>query len=181
MTSLIARAALLVAAAATLGGCRSLDRFDTTDGVAYCGSMLASPFISDGFTPDDQPPKLRLRLTLQMSQLDTIPGTLSSDDTAGLCAPKPLFSGADLRAIKQVQSDQLWLLDFGDGRDQNFLAWVDSSCQGTMLAVVSLMKNDDVEVRLLKPAATPDASADAAHRPGFALVPMVRRKGTCGF
>jgi hypothetical protein len=67
------------------------------------------------------------------------------------------------------------------GRDHNFMAWVDSSCAGPILAVVSLLKNDDVEVRLMRPP-TPPARPNAPPREaGFALFPMTRHKNDCGF
>lgn len=179
----MSRTRLLAATACfVLGtGCRDTARFDTAAGEAYCGSMVTAPLVSDAFVPDGQPPRLRVRLTLDTSHLATTLGTLSSDDTEGLCAPQPLFTDASLRAISQVQHDALFGLDFGDGRDVNLLTWVDTTCLGAVLAVVSLMKNDDVELRLLKPATTPPPNADALDRPGFALFPLARQKGTCGF
>jgi hypothetical protein len=47
-------------------------------------------------------------------------------------------------------SDPLSQLEFGSTRDHNFMAWVDSTCQGSALAVVSLMHTGQVEVRLLR-------------------------------
>lgn len=162
-------------------GCRDDDRFDTRPGEAFCGALESAAFIHDGFVREGRPPSLRLRLRLDMDALDTIPGELGTDDTSGLCEPRPLLDDARLRAIEQVQHDQLYFLDFGDGRDQNLVAWVDSTCQGTLLAIVSLMRSDDVEVRLLKPAPLPSPEATAAERPGFALFRLTKQKGTCGF
>ncbi|MCC6215638.1 MAG: hypothetical protein IT376_12310 [Polyangiaceae bacterium] len=175
-----ASAAGLLALVAS-AGCRDTDRFDTRPGEAFCGALESAAFIHDGFVREGRPPSLRLRLRLDMDALDTLPGEISTDDTGGLCAPRALFEGAPLRAIEQLQHDQLHFLEFGDGRDQNFLAWADSTCQGTMLAVVSLMRSDDVEVRLLKPAPSPAATATAAERPGFALFRLSKQQGACGF
>ena len=86
-----------------------------------------------------------------------------------------------MRAIEQVQSDQLSLLEFGDGRELNFLAWVDSTCLGPVLAVVSLLKNDGVELRLLKPRPAPGENAPAAERPGFIVFTLSRYDEGCGF
>ena len=101
----------------------------------------------------------------------------------GLCASSGtvLFDNAPLRAIPELDHDPLSTLEFGEGRDYNFFAWVDSTCQGTMLSLVSLMRNDAIEVRLLKPAAMPPAEAQAAHRPGFALFTLSRKNEGCGF
>jgi hypothetical protein len=111
-------------------------------------------------------------------------GRFNTDDQAdGLCAAggTVLFDNAPLRAIPELDHDPLSTLEFGDGRDYNFFAWVDSTCQGTVLSVVSLMRNDAIEVRLLKPAAMPAIDAQAERRPGFALFTLSRRDEGCGF
>lgn len=166
-------------------GCRSLDRFETEAPEAYCGSLVGAPQFHDGFVPTGSPPSLSLRLDLDMSSLTTRPGVLTSDDgESGMCAKtngRPLFEGASLRAIPQLANDTLSQADFGEGHDHDFFAWVDSTCQGTMLAVVSLLKNDTVEVRLLKPAADPPPGAPPEKLPGFALFSLNRHTGGCGF
>ena len=54
----------------------------------------------------------------------------------------------------ELLTDPMSLLEFGSTREHNFLAWVDSSCQGSALAVVSLMHTGQVEVRLLRRGAS---------------------------
>nr|PZN29496.1 MAG: hypothetical protein DIU78_00090 [Pseudomonadota bacterium] len=113
-----------------------------------------------------------------------IVGTLATDDaTDGLCAEagKPLLEDAPLRAIPELDHDPLSTLEFGEGREYNFFGWVDSTCVGTLLAVVSLMRNGEIEVRLLKPAALPPPNAPPDRRPGFALFHLARRDEGCGF
>jgi hypothetical protein len=131
---------------------------------------------------------LTLRLGLDMDALIqrgdnvAIVGHLASDDAErGLCMPVALFEGAPLRTLPKLDNDALSLLEFGEGRDYNFFAWVDSSCQGTMLSVVSLMRNDDVEVRLFKPRALPAQDADPAEQPGFGLFHLTRQRSGCEF
>jgi len=134
--------------AAGLGlGCRDLERFDTGDTGAYCGRIIDSEFTRAGFAPG-----LGLRLTLDIDALETAPGTLSTDDTAAPapCAPLPEFDSAPLLVTPALFSDPLSQLEFGGTRDYNFMAWVDSTCQGSALAVVSLMHTGQVEVRLLR-------------------------------
>lgn len=187
-------------------GCTSLDRFDTDGNAAYCGPMVGSPAFHEGILPDGVPPALRMRMKLDIDALrertsraygggesgarsETRPsqtvvvGSISTDDQAGLCAPSgtALFDNSALRAIPELDHDPLSTLEFGDGRDYNFFAWADSTCQGTMLAVVSLMRNDGIEVRVLKPASLPSAEAEAESRPGFALFTLSRRNEGCGF
>lgn len=173
---------LLALAASPLAACRNLDSFDSKPGEAYCGAITVQPAFSEGFVPRDQPPNLEIALTLDTSQLSTVPGKLhSSDSKNGLCPGQPLFDGADLRAIPEVEHDALSALTFGEGHEHDFFAWVDSTCQGTLLAVVSLLKNNQVEVRLFKPAHTPAPNAPPAAKPGFAVFHLEAQKGGCGF
>jgi hypothetical protein len=127
-------------------GCRDLDRFDTGESGAYCGNIIDGPFTRRGFEQG-----LGLRLTLDIDALQSAPGTLSTDDAeAGPCAPQPLFAAAPLRVTPELFADPLSLLEFGATRAHNFIAWAESSCQGSVLAVVSLMHTGDAEVRLLR-------------------------------
>ena len=117
-------------------------------------------------------------------EASAIVGRLSSDDAqSGLCSKNglALFNGAPLRTMPQLDRDGLASLEFGSGRDYNFFAWVDSTCQGTLLAVVSLMRNEDVEVRLFKPAALPAPGAGPELQPGFGLFTLQRRDAGCSF
>jgi hypothetical protein len=163
-------------------GCRSLERFDTSGEEHYCGAVVSSSFVLEGFVPAGAPPDLRLRMTLDTTAIASVPARLWTDDSndgpcsapAGGAQPQPLFEGAELRAIERLESDPMSGLEFGEERELNFVGWVDSSCEGTVLAVVSLMKSDDVEVRLLKPAAGGESA-------WFALFPLSKQTGTCGF
>ncbi len=157
-------------------GCQDLGRFSTKPGEAYCGSIVTAPFIREGF---DQ--RLRMRVELDAESLTSRPGTLTTDDAetpGAACAPLSTFDSAQLRVTDQVLSDPLSMLHFGDGRERNFIAWADSTCRGSFLTVVSLMKDETVEVRLLAPSAAPVGSpADGA----FAVFPLEKQQGDCGF
>lgn len=130
-----------------LVGCRDLGRFDTGDTGAYCGSIIDSDFTRSGFAAG-----LGLRLTLDVDALAVAPGTLTTNDAAapGPCSPLPEFDRAPLHVTPELFADPLSQLEFGSTRDHNFVAWVDSTCQGSALAVVSLMHTGQVEVRLLR-------------------------------
>lgn len=165
-------------------GCRDLSRFDTEGNEAYCGSLVSSPAFQEGFVPAGVPPQLRLKLQLDTDTLTSRPGMLTTNDAdTGLCSSegRPLIDQAPLRAIEELSHDPLSMLEFGDGREHNFFAWVDSTCQGTLLAVTSLMNDGNVEVRLLKPAALPAGDAPPERKPGFALFPLERQDQGCGF
>ena len=175
--------------------CRSLDRFDTKNDAAFCGQLVSAPAFHDGFVPEleDGEPKLQLtmKLTLDTSQLSTFSNdrttqvnALSSNDSdLGLCAPggHALFESSPVRGIPQVDHDTLSTLTFGEGHDEDFFAWTDSTCQGTMLALVSLLRKGDVELRLFKPAALPLPLAGPERSPGFGLFYLKRSEKGCGF
>jgi hypothetical protein len=182
--SLTGQSLALIAMALAVAGCRSLDRFDTSGEAAYCGSIVGAQgsAFQDGFIPENTPPSLSLVLELDTDHLTTRPGTLTSDDqTTGLCRAtgEPLFRNAPLRAIPEIFHDDLSGAEFGDGHQHDFFAWVDSTCQGTMVAVVSLLTNGAVEVRLMKPAAEAPADAPADERSGFAKFYLRRNEKGC--
>lgn len=181
---LVLRAAVTLAPLLLLAGCRNLDRFDTEKPAAYCGALVSGASFHSGFIRTGDPPTLELRLELDTSSLAERPGSLTSNDSdAGFCRPAPLFSDTPLRAIPELLRDSLSQLEFGQGHEHDFFAWVDSSCQGTMLAVVSLLTDGAVEVRLLKPGPdiSPLADEDGSKRPGFALFHLERNEKGCGF
>jgi hypothetical protein len=169
---MIGRRAILLGciAGCALAGCSTVDRFNTKPGEAYCGSIVSASFVRDG----QYPPDMRMGVTLDMDKLSTTPGTITTDDT--LCPKGPLFKNVKMRALQELLNDPLSLMQFGEGRVYNFFAWVDSDCQGTMLVVVSLMSDDNVEVRLLKPE-----PASATGHSGFAVFQLSRHEGGCGF
>jgi hypothetical protein len=174
-----------------LGGCQKLDQFDTKGTAAYCGPIVIGQFVRTpeqlgGFNRD-----IRLRVDVDMDAATTSPATITSDDAAdGQCAPRATFAGAKLRVTPEVVSDPLSTLTFEEGQVHNFVGWVDSTCRGSMLSVVSLYKNDRVEVRFLWPSptgapatsATGDAGAPPAQpRDGFALFTLKRYEQGCGY
>ena len=171
-----------------LGACNSVDRFDTKGDAAYCGALVGAPF-QEGMLPQQERPRtLNLELKLDAAALaeraDNVSlfGQLNSNDAEfGLCAgmSRPLFLASPLRSMPVVDNDPISLMEFGAGRDYNVMAWVDSSCQGTLLAVLSLMRNDNVELRLFKPAAQPVEGAPPAEQPGFGLFYLDRRANGC--
>ncbi|HEV8547480.1 MAG TPA: hypothetical protein VGQ57_00605 [Polyangiaceae bacterium] len=172
-----------VACALLAASCRSLERFDADKPAAYCGGVVGAANFSSGFIPSGSPPNLELRLQLDTSSLTDRPGSLSSNDAGrGVCDKLPLFDEAPLRAIPELLHDALSQMEFGDGHEADFFAWVDSTCKGTMLAVVSLLHNGAVEVRLLKPGPDlPPMTTDAADLSGFALFYTTKNEKGCGF
>ena len=136
-----------------------------------------------GLIPSGSPPTLQVRLQLDTSSLSNRPGTLTSRDAGhGVCGDSPLFDEAPLRAIPELLHDALSQLDFGQGHEHDLFAWVDSTCKGTMLTVISLLSNGAVEIRLFKPAPDlPSMTTDQADLAGFGLFYLQRNQNGCGF
>jgi len=173
--------ALLVVVASAVA-CRNIDRFDALKPAAYCGGITGA--FQAGFIPAGSPPSLELRLQLDTSSLTDRPGSITTNDAGtGICGERALFEEASLRAVPEILHDALSQLEFGEGHEHDFFAWVDSTCKGTMLAVVSLMHNGAVEVRLLKPGPDlpPPPVTDASNLAGFALFYTQRHANGCGF
>jgi hypothetical protein len=181
--------ALLIGAPA----CQSVDRFDTKGGGAYCGSIVPGQFLR---TPCDQggfQRNLRLRIQIDTDKLTTTPVTITSDDNqnctgssgsscdttgCGPCAPHATFENAPLRVTQELVNDPLWSMTFEDGQVHNFIGWVDSTCRGTMLGIVSLYKNDRVEARFLRPV---PPESGAPERDAFGVFDLSRYDQSCGF
>ena len=174
---------VLLAPALVAAGCsfQELDQWATTDGAEYCGGIVTLP---DVYTPpahDGFQPNLKVAMTFDPEEFEISPGTLTSDDTNGPCRPSATFDKAPLRLVSELQHDPLSTFTFGIGRTYNFMAWVTSTCRGSMLAAVSLMSDGTAELRLIKDI-SPDPGPEATDpRAGFALFPVARENAGCGF
>lgn len=168
-----------------LSGCRDLDEFELREDETFCGSLVSAPLFHEGLLPENVPPSLRLRLDLDVKQLATRPGTLTTDDAVrGLCSPegRAFFEEAPLRTVEEALHDPISTATIGQGREQNVLAYVDSSCGHSLLAIVSLMAGGSVEVRLFKPGPEPATDTPQRDRPGFGLFTLERHhEDDCGF
>lgn len=179
-----ARVTLRLGTALALGllGCRNIERFDAQKPAAYCGALVGGAGFQTGFIATGAPPNLELRLQLDTASLTTRPGTLTSNDgNSGFCKPAKLFDEAPLRAMPELLNDTLSQADLGQGHEHDLFAWVDSACQGTQLAVISLLTNGAVEVRLLKPGPDVSPEADPRDRSGFALFYLERNERGCSY
>jgi hypothetical protein len=180
---LIVKAAkfLIVAASLNSPGCKSVDRFDTGDKGAFCGELVGE-FASEGLVPDGSTARLHLALTLDTKHLGDYPGLLTSDDaTDGLCVGQSLFDKASVRTIQKALYDVIGSIQITPDHSQDIFTWVDSTCQGTFVSILSLMNDGKVEVRLFKPKPATDAGAPASERAGFGVFSLTRRESGCGF
>lgn len=175
---------VLMAALPALAGCDDLARFSTDPGKSYCGAVTLGSSFRTGFSP-----RVQMRLKLDASRLDgpESPGTLSTFEAGVDDQPeRRLLDEAELRLLAPLAHDPLSHLEFGDGRERNAIFAVtpaDPEAE-SMLAVLSLRADENIEVRLLR-AGTPPASdgtpAPEGRRPLFGIFTLSRQKGECGF
>jgi hypothetical protein len=177
---------LFGAVLACASSCKGVGRFDTGPGGAYCGD-LTNGSTTEALTPDGNGEQRRLQLSLtldtrQLAYEAGILGTLtSSDDVDGLCDGGRLFDKARLRIIQPVMHDVISGIQLTQDHEQDIFTWVDSSCQGTFVAIISLMVDAKVEVRLFKPMKESDAGAPPTQRSGYGVFSLSRNDGGCGF
>lgn len=163
--------AALALAAATCVSCKDISRFSTKPGESYCGSIVPAGFVRQTFLPG-----VRMRLTLDTDHLNDAPGMIVTDDG--------WFNFANLRPIPQLSHDTLSTISFGEGRERNLLFGVTASEGPQALAIISLLENGDVEVRILRGSSLvpgEDAFASVDGKPLYGIFPMQRQQGTCGF
>jgi hypothetical protein len=159
------------ALAAASAGCRDLQRFSTGND-HFEGTITKGAFARAGFAED-----VRVCLTLDADNLQDTPGTISSTDGR--------FHATPLRPIPQLAHDPLSTLDFGQGRLKNLVyaaaPAADAGGPEDVLAVVSLMDSNDVEVRLLRGAPRPGDASAAPSQNLFGVFRLQRASGPCGF
>jgi hypothetical protein len=158
------------AASCALAGlaCNDVNHFTTDPDEAYCGAIVDGAFVREGFDASVQ-----ARMTFDSDRINTGPGSLWTSDG--------FFVASSLRPIPKLMNDPLSMLNFGDGRDRNLMEAIDPSdpTKGPgLLAVVSLMHDNSVELRLIRGAPAldggPPPQGDGA--PLFALFPLHRAK-----
>jgi hypothetical protein len=138
------RSAIAVLLAAGLAACTDVGSFTTDPGECYRGKIVAANFVRQGFEPDTY-----LSLTLDTDALGAgtgAAGVIWSSDGRFLAAP--------VAQLEQVAHDSLALLQFPGGRIRNYLAHAAAVDGSSALVVISLMENDKVEVRVLRPVGT---------------------------
>jgi hypothetical protein len=165
----IRRVCLLIAGLALGPACDSLSDFSTTSGGVYFGAVTGAGFVRAGLGDS-----VRMCLELDTSQLQSAPGSLTTDDG--------LFRKTPLRQIPQLWHDPLSTLTFGQGRTQNLLYVAQGNAThtesaGDVFVVVSLMTSGNVEVRLLRGA--PQTSATPSSL--FGVFTLSRQESACPF
>jgi hypothetical protein len=169
--NLAQRALAVASGCAALAGCNDVSRFSTAADESYCGSIVTGPFVRQGFGPG-----IRMRLNFDADRLSEKPGEVSTDDG--------LLDHAMLRPIPQLANDPLSSLQFGEGRVRNLLLGVSPSQGPSAFAIVSLMENGNIEMRVMRGAPLPSGVTAYPVESGtqlFGVFPLARQKGQCGF
>ena len=178
LTTKLSQGVVGLACLAAMGGCDRASDLDTPEGKAWCGQITLGGPYRDGLSPRVQ---MRLQVTASLLNTDAAAGTITTFDSGDEELPR-LLNEAALRPMSAVTHDPLSELEFGQGRDLNYLFAVspDDASQQALLAIVSLRNDDQVEVRLLRPGMS-DAVSDANRKGIFGVFLLQRTKGDCGF
>jgi hypothetical protein len=152
--------------------CRDLSRF-SSHGDRFEGGVVKGSFVRSGI-----PESASMCLTLDTGHLQDAPGTITTNDGR--------FRDTPLRPIPQIWHDPLSTLQFGDGRVQNLVYVAAPTSDGgdaqDIIAIVSLLQSDHVEVRLLRGGPQVDASAPPPGAPPvFGVFGLDRLPGPCSF
>ena len=156
----------------SLCACTDLSSYSTTSKKQYVGCVVPADFVLAGIGSTTG-----LCLTLNATQLQTSPGTLTSTDGR--------FQSTPLRPIPQLWNDPLSTFNFGEGRTKNLLYMATPSVDGgggDITVVVSLMEGGDVEVRLLRgapPQVVPIGDAGSAAENLFGVFPLRLETNAC--
>jgi hypothetical protein len=166
-------APLALACLLALPACEKLDSFDTKGDAAYCGPIIDAQFVrtvESGFGHE-----ARMRLELDTAHLNSAPGWITTSDT-GCPGDSPMFDDDAIRVQPEVKHDPLSAMTFEDGQVQNIVGWVNARCRGSVLVIVSLLKTDRVDVRLLEPKDQVPTGNDV-----FSVFSLTRNETGCGF
>jgi hypothetical protein len=174
---MIATRGIALVVCAALCGCRDASQFSTGPGEAYCGPIVQGEFVRQGFA---RSVKLRMTFNADLVGQYDLPGQITTDDG--------LLTGVWMRPIPQLAHDPLSTLNFGEARENNLIFAVDPSdpARGpTILAVLSLMRDGNAEVRLMRGApALREATTSAIDgSPIFGVFAPLRKQAAsqCGF
>jgi hypothetical protein len=170
--------------------CRSVDRFDTHDGETYCGRLLGQNDLSLGFEApgwvgksDRASVTIESLRTAQLFDKDGEVALLTSyDATYGPCSTQqsPLFARAPLRTIGKAQGDRLFNMQIAEDHEGDYVTFVDSTCSGSMVAILSLIQDGTIELRLLRPAPiVKDLDTALESTPRFGLFQLIKQKQGC--
>ncbi len=153
-----------------LGGCTKLEDFSTTQGEAYCGSILRGRSFRAGLSP-----RIQMRVQLDIGRNTGKFSTYEAPSHDG-GEPFRMFQDSKLEAIAPLENDALSTMDLGETyvRSLWFRARMATESSAAFV-IVSLREDGDTDVRLLAP--------DRLQSPDllFGFFPLKRQSGQCGF
>ena len=127
-------------------GCTDIGSYSTEAGECYSGTVVDADFVRAGFEPGT-----RLSLTLNTDAL------ASGSGTAGLMwSSDGRFRTEVVSQMGQLAHDSLSQFQFPGGRIRNYLVYVEAADGPPAMVVISLMENELVEVRVMRPATVCD-------------------------
>jgi hypothetical protein len=167
---------LVLGALSLVAACRDLSGFNSNGG-SYQGAVVDAPFVLAGVDGGST----SMCLTIDTSQLQQSPGTLSTSDGR--------FHAAPIRSIPQIWQDPLSTLQFGEGRLKNMMYMTRASTPfadgegNDVLTVISLMQSGDIEVRLIRgaPETTDEGGISSTMQNVFAIFDLTKQSSPCSY
>lgn len=155
---------MLAAIAAT--SCTDVTSWSTR-GDHFEGNLVQGGFVRAGFGGD-----VTMCMTFDGASFQTAPGMIATNDGR--------FNASALRPIPQAWHDGFSAMTFGEGRVRN-LPYAVQPTRGEpdAMAIVSLMKDDAIEVRVVRGA--PGRDGGATEEPLFAIFRLERKPGPCPY
>jgi hypothetical protein len=132
---------ILVSTVLLCAACTDVGSFSTEVGECYRGIVVDASFVRAGFEPG-----AKLSLTLNTDALADGRGTAGV-----LWTSDGIFDDANISQMEQLAHDSLSLFQFPQGRIRNYLLYVTASDGAPATVVISLMENEEVEVRVMRP------------------------------
>jgi hypothetical protein len=149
-------------AALLLIACNDVTSY-SNDGDHYEGQVIQGAYIRAGIGAD-----VRMFLTFDGAHFQDSPGAITTEDGQ--------FRNSALRPIPQEWHDPISLMTFGESRVKSMIYSVSPARpdQPDALAVVSLMKDQTIEVRLIRSA---PGRAMPGDDPLFGVFQLARKPG----
>lgn len=148
--------------ALSIFACNDVTSYSNT-GDHYEGLIVQGAYVRAGLGAD-----VKMYLTFDGANFQNSPGAITTDDGQ--------FRGSALRAIPQEWNDPISLMSFGESRVKSMIYAVTPARpnQADVLAVVSLMKDQSIEVRLVRSAPGGTMPGD---EPLFGVFQLARKPG----
>jgi hypothetical protein len=139
-----------LAAFLACASCTDIGTFTTDPGECYRGEVVEAEFVRTGFADHVQ-----LSLTLNTDALAEgagSAGTLSTSDQ--------IFLSSAISQMEELAHDTLSQFQFPGGRIRNYLVYVMATDGAPAMMVISLMEDEHVEVRIMRPEMDPCMGLD---------------------